>query len=95
MDDYMNQPCERCGSKKRVSRKWKEQIPTYTGSVEVEYSQIICTNAACQAAFDKNLLEETARREVIKQKKEANDVARKANSLTMANKARKSREQSL
>ena len=27
---YVDQPCSRCGSKKRISRTWKEKIATLT-----------------------------------------------------------------
>lgn len=90
-DSYRNQPCERCGSRKRVSKTWKENMDTFTGTTVIEYSQIICTNKACQEAFDKNLLEETKKREVLRKKKEANEITRRANSLSQANKARKNK----
>lgn len=91
MDTYLNQPCERCGSKKRVSKKWRETRPTFTGTVEIKFTQIVCTNKECQAAFDKNLFEEREKREVLRLKKEANDIARKTNSLLQAQKARKTK----
>ena len=89
MEGYIDLPCERCGSKKRVSETWKEKIPTYTGEIEVEYSQIICTNEVCQKAFDKNLVAEKEKRDAIRQRKEANELARKKHSVHEANKARK------
>lgn len=89
MDEYIKQPCDRCGSKKRVSKTWKEMVATYTGELEVEYSQIVCTNQQCQAEFDKQILEDVKKREVIRLKKEANDIARKTSSLTQASKAKK------
>lgn len=66
-------------------------MDTFTGTTVIEYSQIICTNKACQEAFDKNLLEETKKREVLRKKKEANEITRRANSLSQANKARKNK----
>lgn len=57
-DVYANQPCERCGSKKRISKPWKEKIKTTWGISVVEASQIFCTNDACQKLFDKNRAEE-------------------------------------
>lgn len=69
---YARQLCELCGSKKRISKKWKEKIPTLTGKIIIiEHSQIVCTNKVCQAGFDKNLLEENEKREAIRVKKEA------------------------
>ncbi len=88
MDVYLSQPCERCGSKKRVEKTWKETQQTFSGTTIVEYSQIVCTNKVCQATLDKNLLEEARKRKALKLTKEANDLARKANSLFQAKKAR-------
>lgn len=85
---YLNQRCDRCGSKRRIERTWKEKIPTLTGTTNVEYSQIICINQTCQAAFEKVLLTETKKREVARAEKEANIAVRKASSLLQAKKAR-------
>lgn len=78
---YADQPCPRCGSKQRVSKRWKEKVPTFSGSITVDCSQIVCTNKDCQAAFDKNLQEETDKKELMRKKKEEQDQARKAKSL--------------
>lgn len=85
---YVDQPCPQCGSKRRISKTWKETIPTFTGTTTVKYSQIVCTNNVCQLAFDKQLLKDTQKRRAIKLKKEANDAARKANSQKAAKKTR-------
>jgi Fe-S oxidoreductase len=86
---YLNQPCDRCGSKKRIAKTWKENIETFTGKKSVvEYSQIVCVNTPCQAAFDKKLFNETKKREEMKKKKEESDKKRKNNSLAMAAKTR-------
>lgn len=91
-DSYLEKPCARCGSKKRISKKWKEKIPTFSGKITiVDFSQIVCTNKVCQVAFDKELIEEAKKREILKLKKEEHDAQRKANSLQQANKARKSK----
>ncbi|MDO8658958.1 MAG: hypothetical protein Q7K55_09540 [Candidatus Levybacteria bacterium] len=89
MDDYLNKPCERCGSKKIVSRRWNDTIQTLTGSTKVEYSQIVCTNKKCQKAFDETLLKEKNKRQEIKRIKEENDKKRKENSLLMVKKAKR------
>lgn len=90
-NDYLNKPCERCGGKKRTSRKWKETIPTLMGTTVVEYSQIVCRNKECQAVLDKQLLDEKKKREVVRIKKEEDQALRKANSLTQAIKTRKNK----
>lgn len=91
MMKYLTEPCPRCGSKQRISKRWKEKVATFSGSITVDCSQIICTNKVCQAAFDKNLLEETQKREQQRKKKEEQDDARKASSLLHANAARKNK----
>lgn len=70
MDNYLNQPCDRCGSKRKIGKKWKEKVPTMTGTTLVEYSQIICTNKLCQEAFDKSLIVEAKKKVEQKEKKE-------------------------
>ena len=91
MNAYLLKPCDRCGSKKKVAKKWKENVPTMTGTVVVEYTQIVCTKKECQIAFEKVLLEETKKRQALKVKKDANDLARKASLLTARKKKNKSR----
>lgn len=80
---YLNEPCVRCGSKKRIAKTWKETLITFNGKSIVEHSQIVCTNKICQSDFEKILLEEAKKREVAKALKEANDIARKAASLIL------------
>lgn len=76
-----NNLCERCGSKKRVSKTWKENIPTMTGKkTTVVYSQIVCTNPVCQKAFEENLEKETKKREILQMQKEERDRLRKEKS---------------
>ncbi len=76
---YLNEPCIRCGSKKRIAKTWKETLITFNGKSIVEHSQIVCTNNICQVAFEKLLLEEAKKRDAARAIKEANDIARKAN----------------
>lgn len=91
VNPYLNQPCERCGSKKRIAKTWKERLSTLTRTTIVEHEQIVCTNDVCQAAFDKHLLEETQKRQAARLKKEADETARKAHVLLRANEARKNK----
>lgn len=86
---YVDQPCERCGSKKYISRTWKEKIPGYSGTVTiVECSQLSCTNKECEKEFIKKQAEETAKREANRVKKEENDTLRKTNILLASQKTR-------
>lgn len=76
---YINQPCERCGSPKRISKTWKETIETALGKQTIEVSQVTCTNKDCQAEFDKNRTEEVARINERKVNKEEQDKVRREN----------------
>ncbi len=89
MNTYLDQPCERCGSKRKIAKTWKEKIPTFSGTTMVEYSQIICTNKECQKENEKQLVKDLEKREEIRVKKLQNDTARKANALEHAKTARK------
>ncbi len=74
---YIDIPCERCGSKKAIARTWKETIATFTGTTEVEFSQIICTNAECQRLFNENIQKEEKKRNEIKLQREKREKDRK------------------
>lgn len=89
MNTYLDQLCERCGSKRKVAKTWKEKIPTFSGTTMVEYSQIICTNKECQEENEKQLVKDSEKREEIRVKKQENDTIRKANALEKAMTARK------
>ncbi len=78
---FSEMPCDRCGSKRKVAKVWKETVPTLTGKTTIEYSQIICVNVECQKAFDENLAKEVKKREVLRLEKEKRDTIRKTNSL--------------
>lgn len=68
---YLNQPCDRCGKKRRVGKIWKEKIPNFSGNMTVvEYSQIVCSDKSCQFAFDKQLRAEAQKRKEVKEEKE-------------------------
>lgn len=76
---YIDQPCERCGSKKSISKTWTERLETISGTSVVEVSQIICTNVTCQDLFDKNRAIEVARVNARKLQKEEQDKIRRDN----------------
>jgi len=88
---YADQPCDRCGGKKCVAKTWKETIPTFSGTTQVEYSQIICTNKACQLLFDENLEKEKEKKEIVRLQKEEKDKVRKANSLLQVHISKKNK----
>lgn len=88
---YLHAPCERCGSKRKVAKRWKEKMPTFTGSTLIEYTQIVCTNKECQAKFEQQMLNESNKRKALKVKKDADDAVRKANSLIQARRQKKNK----
>lgn len=76
-DDFLHQPCSRCGSKRRTLKTWKEKVKTLTGTQIIEFSQIVCTNSACRKEHDKKLAEETQKREELRLKREQNKPVKK------------------
>jgi len=80
-NSYASKACDRCGSKRRISKTWKETVATLTGSTVIEYSQIICTNTVCQAAFEVNLAKETKKRQSLQKEKEKRYEESKKNAL--------------
>ncbi len=86
--EYVDELCERCGSKRKIAKTWKEVLPTFSGNTTVEYSQIVCTNEECQKAFDENLKKEKEKKEAMKVQKDKNDEERKAKSLQQALKSK-------
>ena len=75
---YLKEPCSRCGGKKYIAKSWKETIDTYTGTTVIEYSQIVCTNKACQEEFEKNLADETRKKELAGAKRGQKDPKKNA-----------------
>lgn len=76
---YINEPCERCGSKKRVTKSWKEDVPTSLGTSVIEVSQVTCSNAECQKKFEADRAEEMVKINERKSKKAIQDDIRKKN----------------
>lgn len=91
-ESYIDQPCDRCGSKKRISKTWNEKLQMSLGVSIIEVSQIVCTNKVCQVLFDKNRKEEVARLNERKLKKEEQDKIRKENIARTIAKKRESKK---
>jgi hypothetical protein len=60
-------PCDRCHSKRKVAKKWKEKVPNASGYMVLEHVQIVCTNKQCQIEFEKKLIEEEEKRIKLKE----------------------------
>lgn len=88
---YIDQPCERCGSKKRIASSWTERVQTMAGISILEMSQIICTNKMCQSLFDKNRAEELIKINERRVAKEEQDKIRKDNIARTISERKKSR----
>ena len=76
---HNEQPCERCGSPKIVSKTWTEEIQNSLSKSTVEVSQTICSNQKCQAEFDLNREKELAIINSRKQAREEQEKIRKEN----------------
>ena len=89
--NYADQPCDRCGSKKRVSKTWKEVIATTSGTTTIEVSQTICTNRACKELFEKNRAEDLVKINARKALKEDQDKVRRDNIARTISERKKSK----
>lgn len=67
---YLDQPCERCGDKKILTKVRKTTLKNLSSVSEIEYSQINCTNKVCQKEFEVNLAEKIIKADAIKLKRE-------------------------
>lgn len=86
MGTYIDEVCVRCGSKKIISKTWKETLETFAGTSELEISQIVCTNKKCQEQFEISLAQDMKKREEAKEKKAVEDQTRKDNIVKMRQK---------
>ena len=59
-------PCDRCNSKRKVAKRWKEKIKNASGYMEIEHVKIVCTNKECQIEFEKKLIAEELKKEKIR-----------------------------
>lgn len=66
------QPCDRCGAKRKVAKTWTEKIKNTGGFMTLQHTQLICTNKECQAAFDKIIADDAQKREKLKLAKAKN-----------------------
>ena len=74
--------CERCNSKRREAKKWVEKIKTEYGTTVIQHAQIICVNKECQAKFEKVLIEDEKKREVLRDIRSKESAKRKSARLT-------------
>ena len=79
-------PCDRCGSKRRVSKTWIERIKNDHGEMVLYHSKIVCTNRKCQAEFEQRIVEDKEKRTKIREAKMENDAKRLAIKQKLAQK---------
>lgn len=59
-------PCDRCQSPKRVAQTWVEELKNDNGVMIIRHKMIVCTNEACQKAFDKVVAVDSAQRNKLR-----------------------------
>lgn len=89
MTAFINQLCPRCGSPRIETRPKKQKVETYSGIIEIEVSDIICTNRQCQKDFEKELEEEMIAKAAIRTKKQEQDLDRKEQMIRQIAETRK------
>lgn len=76
---YLDELCDRCGSKRVLSKRHDEILVTYSGKSTVKVAQIICINDTCQKLFDENVAKMHKKSEEIKEEKAKQEAIRREN----------------
>ena len=76
---YVNDPCDRCGSKRISTKSHFEILETFSGKQKIEVSVIVCTNKVCQKEFEENFAAAQKQSDERKAQKEERDNLRKNN----------------
>lgn len=72
-----DQLCDRCQSKRKIFKAWREEIKTEYGTTVLNHTEVICTNEDCQTKFEKVMKSEAKKRANIKTAKENSTKLRK------------------
>jgi hypothetical protein len=67
MQTTIHNPCTRCGRERVISRTWKEDVKTYSGTSSVVHVDTMCPDPACQKLVDDQLAVQKEKRMVIAQ----------------------------
>ncbi len=71
-------PCYRCGTERIFLKKWKEEVTTFTGKIQmVTFLQTVCPHQDCQKLVDIELKAAEAKRTEIRLKREENLLIKK------------------
>jgi hypothetical protein len=76
---YIDDPCDRCGSKRISTKSHTEILETLSGKQKIAVSVIKCSNKACQKAFEESFEAAKKITEERKARKEEQDIIRKNN----------------
>ena len=72
MNHVSSNPCTRCGKERILLRKWKEQVPTLSGTfIEVTRSDNICPDPECQEKVQAELDKQKANRKKVNDERKA------------------------
>ena len=76
---YINDPCDRCGSKRIISKSHTEVIETFSGPQKIVVSVIKCTNKTCQKAQEDMNAADKRQSDERREKKEKQESVRRNN----------------
>lgn len=72
---YAQKPCDRCGSKRKVTKTWTERIENSYSFMTLYHSQVICTNKDCQKELEEVERKEKEKRDLrLAKKTNRNDM---------------------
>ena len=66
---YATMPCDRCGSKRKISKTWTEKVKNSYGFMTLNHTQTICTNKECQKELEEVERKEKEKRDLRLSKK--------------------------
>lgn len=76
MQTTTHNPCTRCGRERIVSKTWKENVKTYSGTSPVIHVDTVCPDSACQKVVDDQLAMQKEKRAVIARNQEVRAAER-------------------
>ncbi len=76
MNKVATNPCFRCGQERIISKSWKQNVETYSGTSVVSFTQTICPDKACQILVEKELASQLKKREGIRNEREQRLLAK-------------------
>jgi hypothetical protein len=72
---YVDKPCDRCGNKRKISKKWIEKVENTYGFMTLYHTQVLCTDKECQVEFEDVQRVEQEKRDIrIAKSKQRKDI---------------------